>query len=332
MTKKNKRKITLAEGSGGKESAQLIEEVFAQTFRSVQPDDAAILNLPKLPIVFATDSHVVKPLFFKGGDIGKLSVFGTVNDLAVMGAKPLYLTCSVIIEEGFAYETLKQIALSMATAAKEAQVQIVTGDTKVVGKGECDGIFLNTAGIGIVANNFCVADSLQEGDAVIISGTIAEHGLTIYSEREGMVSSIASDTQSIYPLVEIALGFSGLRIMRDPTRGGLAAVLHEFAQRYQKSFFIEEEKIPLSDTAQTLCDMLGFDPLHIANEGKIVAVIEKSQAQELIHAWQKVPQGKMAAQIGMVTEKKNGRVILKTNIGGERMVDDLLGEMLPRIC
>ncbi|HAR42533.1 MAG TPA: hydrogenase expression/formation protein HypE [Bdellovibrionales bacterium] len=341
--------ITLAHGNGGKLTHDLIRSMFVTAFsaealsaEALSNDalselaDSARLKLPEGEIVFTTDSHVVNPLFFPGGDIGKLAVCGTLNDLAVMGAKPLYLSCALIIEEGFETALLKKIIDSMAEAARQNGVRIVTGDTKVVEKGAADKLFINTAGIGVVLPGAPKGlKSFQAGDAVLVSGSLGDHGIAIYAGREGisLQTDLQSDCACIFPLVEIALKICPeLRIMRDPTRGGLATTLNEFVQGGRFGIELDERSLPIRDEVRGVCEILGFDPLYVANEGKLVLVLPQTSAPAVLEALKLHPLGRKAAAIGRLTERAPGRVYLKTDIGGERVLDMLVGDMLPRIC
>ncbi|MCM2323381.1 MAG: hydrogenase expression/formation protein HypE [Oligoflexia bacterium] len=331
--------ITLAHGNGGKLTHELISSLFLPAFRNPALEagaDSALLELPPGRVVFTTDSHVVTPLFFPGGDIGKLAVNGTVNDLAVMGARPLYLSCGFIIEDGFAFSELERVTRSMAEAAREAGVQIVTGDTKVVEKGAVDGLFVNTSGVGVLRSDAPAGvASIRPGDAVILSGTIGDHGMAIYAGREGieLQTSLQSDCAAITPLVELALSASaGIRVMRDPTRGGLATTLNEFTSRRPFGIELDERALPVREEVRGVCELLGFDPLFVANEGKLVLIASPDSAEAVVEALRGHALGREAAIIGRVTERAPGRVYLRTLVGGERILDMLTGDMLPRIC
>lgn len=342
--------ISLAHGNGGKLTHELIASIFVPKFNNselkVLADSAC---LPRLAagdsLVFTTDSHVISPIFFPGGDIGTLSVTGTVNDLAVMGAKPLYLSAGFIIEEGFSLKQLKIIVESMARTAGEAGVSIVTGDTKVVEKGAADGIFINTSGIGVLLDGSPCSGAkpysgLRSGDAVILSGSIGDHGIAIYAKREGInfETDLKSDCAIIYPLVKAALSVCPqIRIMRDPTRGGLATTLNEFVNRKHGEkphvgIDLVEAEIPIKQEVKGACELLGFDPLYVANEGKLVIVAPDVYAAAIVDALRTLPIGKEARIIGRVTERFPGKVCLRTVLGSERIIDMLTGEMLPRIC
>ena len=287
-------------------------------------------------LAFTTDSYVVDPLFFPGGDIGKLAVCGTVNDLAVGGATPLYLTCSAIIEEGLEVETLRQIALSMAEAAAQAGVKIVTGDTKVVDRGACDKLFINTAGIGVIRKGLHLgADKARPGDLVLVNGLLGDHGAAILNARGDMALSapIESDCAALHGLIEKVLAAApSLRFIRDATRGGLATVLNEIAEASGVGIEISEAATPIRDEVKGFCEILGLDPLYLANEGKIVCVVPKEQARTALDAMLAHPLGQRAAEVGQVNEERPGRVVMQTHFGGRRIVDMLVGEQLPRIC
>lgn len=298
--------------------------------------DSAVLDLPPGRVAFTTDSFVVHPLFFPGGDIGSLAVCGTVNDLAVAGAVPLCISLSMIIEEGLPVADLERIADSIAAAAREAGVRIVTGDTKVVGRGSCDGIYINTSGIGHVPDGIGLrSDGARPGDSVILSGRIGDHGLAILSLREGIDfgSDLESDTAPLSLLtVPLLEKFPGIRAMRDATRGGLAAVLCEIAGDSQVCVRVEEERIPVGEAVRSGCELMGYDPLHIANEGKLVAVVPADIADGVLAAMRSHELGREAAVIGEVAEAPAGIVVMATRFGGERVIDLPYGDILPRIC
>ena len=344
--------ITLAHGGGGKAMRDLIDDIFIEVFdcESLAPlEDQARFSLAQLStygdrLALTTDSYVVDPLVFPGGDIGKLAVCGTINDLAVGGAKPLYLTCSAIIEEGLPVKTLREIARSMAATAANAGVKIVTGDTKVVQKGACDKLFLNTAGVGAIREGLELGvDKAQPGDAVIVNGWLGDHGATILNARGDMALStpIESDCAALHGLIEEAIGpqlpdgnatAPHIRFFRDPTRGGVATVLNEIAEASRVGIEIFEDKTPIRPEVKGFCEILGLDPLYLANEGKIVCVVAPEQAGAVLEAMQNHPLGKNAVQIGNITDGRSGRVVMKTVFGGRRIVDMLVGEQLPRIC
>ena len=331
-------KILLAHGSGGKLSHDLVKQNFVPLFDNAllnRLDDSAVFEL-KGRLAFTTDSYVVNPIFFPGGDIGKLAVCGTVNDLSMMGAVPKYLSIALIIEEGLAMSDLRKIMESIRKSAKEAGVKIVTGDTKVVNKGCADKLFINSAGVGIVPSGVDISGSnARVGDKVILSGSIGDHGIAVISQREGLQfsSSVKSDCAPLNRLVAEMLD-SGAEIhcMRDPTRGGLASTLNEFASSSNVGIRIEEDSIPVHEGVQAACELLGFDPLYVANEGKLVAVVAAKGAEKLVGVMRRNKYGKEAAIIGEVVSEHSGRVILKTGMGASRIVDMLVGEQLPRIC
>lgn len=334
-------RVEMTHGAGGRAMAQLISELFAVHFDNHwlrQQTDGASLPLPALDgrLVMATDSHVVSPLFFPGGDIGCLSVHGTVNDLAVMGARPLYLAASFILEEGFPLADLERIVISMAQAARDAGVNIVTGDTKVVEQGKGDGIFITTTGVGVSEPGIELTPAqIQPGDAILISGTLGDHGVAIMSQREnlGFETGVESDTTALHELVAAMLdAVPTLRVMRDATRGGLAAVLNEFAQAAGCGLLIREDTIPVRPPVAAACELLGLDPLYVANEGKLVAICPPADASLLLAAMQAHPLGRDAAIIGEVIADPNAFVQMETSFGGRRMVDWMTGEQLPRIC
>lgn len=332
-------KVEMTHGSGGRAMAQLIDELFVQSFDNIwlnQMNDQAIFSAPQGRLVLATDSHVVSPLFFPGGDIGCLSVHGTVNDVAMCGAKPMYLTAGFILEEGFPLADLKRIVESMADAAKEAGVPVVSGDTKVVEKGKGDGVFINTTGIGVVNSQLHIAgDNAQPGDKIIVSGTIGDHGVAIMSVRENLTfdTTLKSDTTALHELVaNMVSAVPEIHCMRDPTRGGLGTTLNEFAKQSQVGMLIQEADIPINEDVRAACEFLGLDPLYVANEGKLIAICAANQADELLKAMQAHPKGKNAAIIGEVREDPNHFVEMETEFGGKRIVDWLSGEQLPRIC
>jgi hydrogenase expression/formation protein HypE len=299
-------------------------------------NDAAVVEVAGQRLAFTTDSFVVSPLQFPGGDIGELAVNGTVNDLAMMGAQPLALSLAYVIEEGLPMDDLRRVTESVARAAVRAGVRIVTGDTKVVGRGAADGLFLNTAGIGLVAPGVTVgADRASVGDALILSGPIGLHGVAIMSVREGLAFEveIASDTQPLNGLVAaIVAACPGVRVLRDPTRGGLASALNEIASASEVGIDLREETIPIPGPVRAACEMLGLDPLHVANEGKLVAVVPASAVDAVLAAMRAVPEGVEAVEIGRVVADHPGMVAMRTIVGSQRIVDMLVGEQLPRIC
>ncbi len=332
-------KILLAHGSGGKLMHNLISELFLKKFDNpilAKLDDMATLTIKNSRLAFTTDTYVVNPLFFNDGDIGKLAVCGTVNDLAVSGAEPRYLSSSLVIEEGFSLSDLEKILDSMVKAAEEASVKIVTGDTKVVERGSADKLFINTAGIGIIPDGIEISGSnAKVGDKIIVSGTIGDHGIAVLSEREGFnfKTTLASDCAPLNHLIKEMLEVSQkIHCLRDPTRGGLASTLNEFALQSNVGIQIEEERVPVKEEVLGACEMLGYDPFHIANEGKIVAVVAPEDAEKVLKKLRQNVYGKDAVIIGEVTENPKGKVTVKTLIGATRILDMLVGEQLPRIC
>lgn len=332
-------KILLDHGSGGRASHELIEKLFVPRFQNPvlnDLNDSAVFEVNGAKLAFTTDSYVVDPIFFPGGDIGSLAVCGTVNDLAMRGAWPRYLSVGFIIEEGFPLKDLEQILLSMERAAGEAGISVVTGDTKVVPKGNADKIFINTAGIGLIPKGIDIAgQNARPGDLVLISGTIGDHGLTILSRREGLSfeSSLKSDAAPLNHLVREMLEVSvRIHVLRDPTRGGLATTLNEIARQSQVGIEVREEAVPIRGSVLAAAEILGLDPFYIANEGKLIAILPAAQAEAVLTAMKKNPYGQEAAVIGEVKEEHPGRVVLKTTIGGKRLMDMLAGEQLPRIC
>lgn len=332
--------VELSHGAGGRASAQLIEEVFAKHFTNEWLDeghDGALLPAIRRPVAVSCDAHVVSPLFFPGGDIGKLAVCGTVNDVAMCGAKPLYLTASFIIEEGFALADLERIVKSMAEAAKEAGVAIVTGDTKVVERGKADGVFICTSGIGEQFENTETVSGkrAKPGDVVLVSGAIGDHGTAILSRREGLtfLTDLESDCAPLNKMVEaIMKASSHVHVLRDPTRGGLAATLNEIATQSKVGIELNESAIVVHEAVNAACEFLGLDPLYVANEGKLIAICPEEEAQAVLEAMRTDPRGKEAAIVGRVTEDNAGYVEMVTTVGGRRAVDWLNAEQLPRIC
>jgi len=331
--------IVMGHGGGGKLSAELVEHLFAPAFRSAALDalgDAAVVAPPAGRLAYSTDSFVVRPLFFPGGNIGALAVNGTVNDLAMMGARPLYLTTGMILEEGLPLAHLGVIVAAMATAARTAGVQIVAGDTKVVDKGHGDGIYINTSGIGVIPADVQIApDQARPGDVVIVSGEIGLHGVTILSVREGLEfgAPLESDCAALNGLVAAMLAAScDIHVLRDPTRGGVAATLNEIASASRVGVTYEERKLPVPPAVAAACDMLGMDPVYIANEGKLVAIVAPNAADAVLEAMQRHPLGVKATVIGRIIEQHPGIVVARTGIGGSRVVDMQIGEQLPRIC
>jgi hydrogenase expression/formation protein HypE len=329
-------RVLLGHGSGGRLMHELITEYFGPAFGMEGFGDSAILNMSPKKLAFTTDSYVVSPLFFPGGNIGELAVFGTVNDLAVSGAEPRYLTTGFIIEEGFPLEELRTIVSSMSMAAEKAGVKIVAGDTKVVNRGKGDGIFINTSGIGILYDGVEIAASkIKKGDKVLLSGEIGTHGMAVMSERNGISFDppITSDTAPLNGLVKAMIGVSlDIHFMRDPTRGGLATTLKEAATESKRCIRIKEETVPVAPQVRGACDLLGLDPLYVANEGVLIAVVGSDVAESVLVAMKGHPCGVAARIIGEVAEAPEGMVLLETAIGGTRIIDMLHGEQLPRIC
>ncbi len=335
------KSILLGHGSGGKLSHDLIKNIFVKYFSNDildEQSDAAVIDVNSKKLSFTTDSFVVDPIFFPGGDIGKLAVAGTVNDLAVSGAKPLYLSSSFIIEEGFLFGDLERIVISMAEEAKKAGVLIVTGDTKVVNRGKCDKVFINTTGVGEISDRHLHIGTgmhIQAGDKVIINGTIADHGMAVMAAREELSFStdIQSDCACLNHLIGEALAVSDqIKFMRDATRGGLATVLCELAENKNFGFEIDEAALPVNENVSGICELLGFDPLYVANEGKVVMVVGKEDAEKVLETLKKNELGKRSVIIGEVVSEHGGKAWLTTGIGGRRIIDMLAGEQLPRIC
>lgn len=331
--------VELAHGGGGRAMAQLIEDLFQAAFDNPwlrQANDQAVLDQPEGRIVMATDSHVVSPLFFPGGDIGSLSVHGTINDVATSGAKPLWLSAGFILEEGFPLADLKRIVTSMAEAALAAGVPIVTGDTKVVERGKGDGVFINTTGVGVVPAGVTISgNQARPGDAILVSGYIGDHGVAIMSLRENLSfdTRIVSDSAALHTLIASMLQAApDLHCLRDPTRGGLAATLNEIAQQSGVGMTIREAAIPVREEVDAACELLGLDPLYVANEGKVVAICPAATAPTLLAAMQAHPLGRDAAIIGEVVDDAHSFVQMETQFGGRRNVDWITGEQLPRIC
>lgn len=339
------QRIVLGHGSGGRMSYDLISRIFFPPFDNPilkAGDDAGIIIIPNDPsavgskLAISTDSHVVMPLFFPGGDIGRLAICGTVNDVSMMGAKPIYLTAGFVLEEGLDVAILSKVVDSMQIAAKEAKVQIIAGDTKVVQNGKADGLYVNTTGIGLIPNDVNIGGSrAQPGDVVIISGSIGDHGIAVLAARGELnfETQIISDVAPLNGLVsEMLAATHSIHVLRDPTRGGLATSLNEIAAQSNVGIRIYEDAIPVKPAVAAACEMLGFDPLYVANEGKLIAIVEKNIADELLSIIKNHPLGSQASIIGTVTENAYDHVTLKTSFGTTRMVDMLSGEMLPRIC
>jgi hydrogenase expression/formation protein HypE len=331
-------KIILAHGAGGKLGHDLVSELFVQAFQNrhlAALEDSATLEVEGR-VAFTTDSFVVSPIFFPGGDIGKLAVCGTVNDLAVAGATPRYLSLGLIIEEGLSLEDLRRIVESIAATAAEAGVQIVTGDTKVVHHGAADRIFINTAGIGTIRPGLELSSrSVRPGDRILINGTIGDHGIAVLSQREGLgfETALESDCAPLNGLIAGVLdGCSQVRCMRDPTRGGVASTLNEIAEASQVGLRLFEEKVPLREEVLGACEMLGFDPLYVANEGKVLVIVGPDDAEAALEAMRAHPLGRQAEIIGEVVAENPGRVTVRTGFGAHRILDMLTGDLLPRIC
>lgn len=332
--------IVMGHGAGGRMSHQLIQKAFMSAFDNPAlraGDDAARLESDAHQnLAISTDAHVVFPLFFPGGDIGRLAVCGTVNDVAMLGAKPLYLTAGFILEEGLPMETLKLVVASMKSAADEAGVQIVAGDTKVVQRGKADGLYITTAGVGVIRKDVNIGGAKAKvGDVIILSGSIGDHGIAVLGARGelGFQSTIQSDVAPLNHLIEAMLDASNnVHVLRDPTRGGLATTLNEIATQSNVGILLDEETIPVHPEVGAACEMLGFDPLYIANEGKLVTMVAREDAKLVLKAMRATRYGEDAVIIGEVTAEPHGRVLLKTALGSTRIVDMLAGEMLPRIC
>jgi hydrogenase expression/formation protein HypE len=340
--------IVLGHGSGGKLTADLIEQIFLPAFHNPvldKLDDQAVLSIGGARLAFTTDSFVVTPIFFPGGDIGRLAVHGTVNDLAMSGARPLYLSAAFILEEGLAVDDLRRVVESMRAAAEQAGVQFVTGDTKVVNRGKGDQVFITTTGIGVIENGVNIsADRAQPGDQIILSGYLGDHGMAIMSQREGLEfeGAITSDCASLHGLVAAMLstpqstpqagGADFMHCLRDPTRGGAATTLNEIAKRAGVGMVLRENSIPVRDSVKGACEVLGLDPLYVANEGKLLAVVAPAMAQAVLHQMQQHELGRDAVIIGEVVAAHPGMVLMKTRIGGTRVLDVMFGEQLPRIC
>lgn len=332
--------VTLAHGAGGKSSAALVDAVFLEAFRNPELEqlgDAAALHTPSGErLAFSTDSYVVQPRRFPGGSIGAVAVHGTVNDLAVSGARPQWLSAAFVIEEGFPIAELREIVADMTEAAARAGVQIVTGDTKVVGKGAADGVYVSTAGVGVIPEGRRLSrDLVQPGDKVLLSGTIGEHGMAVMLARGDLAidADIASDTAPVNELVEALLAAApSTRWMRDATRGGVGTVCNELVKGSPFAVILEEDKLPVEPQVLGACDMLGIDPLYVANEGKFVAIVAANEAEAAVAAMQAHPQGTRATVVGEIAPEPPGIVALRTSFGGSRIVDMLVGDPLPRIC
>jgi len=331
--------ISLAHGNGGRYMRELIESVFEKHLGDLLLDthaDAVTLpiELEDSELVFTTDGFTVNPLEFPGGDIGSLAVHGTVNDLAVAGATPQYLSLNAFIEEGLEIAQLERIVQSFGTAARDANVKIAAGDTKVVPRGEGSGLYLATTGVGVKNTHTNLAmNRIKDGDAILVSGPVGDHGIAVLLAREqfGLRGDVRSDAASVLPMTCALLPLPGLRFMRDPTRGGLATVLHEISQQTGSGIRIQQQTIPVRDPVQSVCDMLGYDPYYLACEGRVVAVVDMIFAQQALSIWQQQPGGEQAAIIGRISAKDNN-VVLETSLGGERILDELEDDPLPRIC
>ncbi|MFA7061846.1 MAG: hydrogenase expression/formation protein HypE [Pedobacter sp.] len=332
--------ILLGHGSGGRLSHQLLDELIIPALSGITPagqNDAAVLEPPAGRLAYTTDSYVVDPIFFPGGTIGSLAVHGTVNDLAMMGAQPLYLSVGLIIEEGFSKAALGTILYDMRRAADQADVRIVTGDTKVVPRGKADKIFITTSGIGVIKHDIPIhGANAQSGDMIIINGAMGDHGIAVMAAREGLKVStdIRSDSAALNGLVEEIIGAAGhnLHVLRDPTRGGVATTIKEIAQQSGVTITLNEVAIPVNSAVKGVCAILGLDPLYVANEGKLLAFVAPKSAEQVLAVMRKHPRGAYAAIIGQVEEGTAGRVRIETSIGGMRAVEMLAGEQLPRIC
>jgi len=331
--------VDMTHGSGGRAMAQLIQEMFVKYFDNellAQANDQALFGVQEGRMVMSTDGHVISPLFFPGGDIGSLSVHGTVNDVAMSGAKPLYLAAGFILEEGFPLAQLEQIVASMGRAAKAAGVPVITGDTKVVEKGKGDGVFITTTGVGIVPNGVNISGDLaRPGDVILVNGSMGDHGVAIMSSRENLEfeTSIESDSAALHTLIaDMVAAVPDIRCLRDPTRGGLATTLNELAQQSSVGMKLQETNIPVKPAVAAACELLGLDPLYVANEGKLICICAAADADKLLEVMQAHPQGKETAIIGQVVEDEHAFVQMETSFGGSRVVDWLAGEQLPRIC
>jgi hydrogenase expression/formation protein HypE len=335
------KRIHLMHGSGGRATMQLLEDIFFPAFDNpwlAQKNDQACFKVDKGRLAISTDAHVVSPLFFPGGDIGMLSVNGTINDVAMAGARPLYLTASFVLEEGLLIRDLKRVVQSMADAAKQAQVAVISGDLKVVEKGKCDGMYITTTGVGVVPEGLSLSgDQAKPGDCVILSGSIGDHGIAIMSARQHMqfYTDLKSDTAALHDLVASMIKAAPhLRCLRDPTRGGVGAILNEWAHQSHVGFIIEEESIPICSAVQSACELFGLDPLYIANEGKLMAICPPEETPMLLIAMQSHPLGRQSVVIGHVIHSATPSplVQMRTRSGGMRLVDWLQGDKLPRIC
>jgi hydrogenase expression/formation protein HypE len=344
LPEKHDDEIVIGHGSGGRMTQQIIEKVFMPRLSSqalLEGNDFGTLQLPSQSclngrLVFSTDAHIVHPLFFNGGDIGRLAICGTVNDIAVSGAKPLYLSASFILEEGFPIALLEKILNSMQAASKEAGIEIAAADTKVVEKGKGDGVFISTTGLGWLPEGMHIAgDCARPGDQVLVSGSLGDHAIAVLTARGdmGFEANIESDVAPLNHLIQGLLQAAPhTHVLRDPTRGGLATTLNEIARQSRAGILIDQNKIPVKPAVQSVCDMLGFDPLYLANEGKVIAIVPPHESKQALLAMRSFPYGSGAAVIGEVQSEPSARVLMKTFIGGTRILDTLTGEILPRIC
>jgi len=340
LPKSHKDRIVIGHGSGGKMTADLIRDIFYPPLSNpalLAGNDAGVVQLADgSMLAISTDAHVVSPLFFPGGDIGKLAICGTVNDVAMVGAKPLYLTASFILEEGLELSILESVVQSMKSSAEEAGVEIISGDTKVVAHGEADGLYISTTGVGELNPGLKIGGAeAKPGDLVIISGTIGEHGIAVLEARGdlGFESNLKSDTAPLNHLVAAMLTASkNIHVLRDPTRGGVATALNEISRQSGVGIILEEDSLPILPAVAAACEMLGFDPLYIANEGKLLAIVSQEDVESVLAVMRKTRYGENAAVIGVVEDSPQGRVLIKTGLGSTRIVDVLAGEMLPRIC
>ncbi len=331
--------VTLSHGAGGRAMAQLIDALFRRHFDNDllnRGNDQAAFDAPAGRLVMSTDGHVISPLFFPGGDIGSLAVHGTVNDVAMSGARPLYLAAGFILEEGFPLVDLERIVISMAAAARAADVVVVTGDTKVVEKGKGDGVFITTTGVGVIPDGLEISgDRARVGDAILINGAIGDHGVAVLSKRENLSfeTAIQSDSAALNGLIaDLVAAVPDIHCLRDPTRGGLAATLNELARQSGVAMELDETAIPVSEAVAGACELLGLDPLYVANEGKVIVICPAERAEAALAALKAHPLGQEAAVIGRVTDATAGMVTMRTLLGGSRVVDQLTGEQLPRIC
>jgi len=329
--------ISLAHGNGGRYMRELIEELFAHHLANDALDvqvDAATITLEQGQVIFSTDGFTVQPLEFPGGDIGSLAVHGTVNDLAVAGSIPKYLSLNAFIEEGLEIAQLERIIISLASAAKQAGVKVVAGDTKVLRRGEGGGLYLATTGIGIKDPGLNLGlDKIRDGDIMLVSGSVGDHGISVLLAREqfGLRGDLQSDSAGVMPLAQALSGMDGVRFMRDPTRGGLATVCHELLRSTKMGIRIDQASIPINDPVQSVCDMLGYDPLFLACEGRVVAIVDPAQAEQVLAKWQALPDGANAAIFGKI-DTNLSQVVLETDLGGERILEELEDDPLPRIC